>query len=287
MNVGMIGLGAMGREMAGHIAATGDHRVLAFDIDPGVVAAAAGKGIAAAGSVAEVAQGSDVVLIMVATDDQALAVAEELAAAEAPSTLLAVAATLHLVDTMKAIGALVAPRGFAVIDAPVVFGLYGAKEGILVSLCGGDAEDVERARPILSCYSRAVYHLGPLGSGMIAKAVNNMLHWSACVANFEALLLAKRCGMDVQKLREVLFDCPADNGTLRRWDSTKFTWPQKDMDIALELAQAGGLVLPLFGQVDQLVKLLTPEQVAGLLHGESTTYLGNEIRPMALSNDLD
>ena len=223
---------------------------------------------------------------MVATDDQALAVAEELAAAEAPGTLLAVAATLHP-DTMKAIGALVGPRGFAVIDAPVVFGLYGAKEGVLVSLCGGNAEDVERARPILSCYSRAIHHLGPLGSGMIAKAVNNMLHWSACVANFEALLLAKRCGMDVQKLREVLFDCPADNGTLRRWDSTKFTWPQKDMDIALDLAQAGGLVLPLFGQVDQLVKLLTPEQVAGLLHGESTTYLGNEVTPKPLSNELD
>ena len=59
------------------------------------------------------------------------------------------------------------------------------------------------------------------------------------------------------------------------------------MDIALELAQAGGLVLPLFGQVDQLVKLLTPEQVAGLLHGESTTYLGNEVTPKPLSNELD
>lgn len=286
MNVGMIGFGAMGREMAGHIAATGDHRVLAYDIDPGAVAAAADQGIVPAATATEVAQDSDVVLIMVATDDQALSVAQELAAAEAPGTLLAVTATLHP-DTMKAIGALVAPGGLSVIDAPVVFGLYGAKEGILVSLCGGTAEDVERAKPVLSGYSRAVYHLGPLGSGMVAKAVNNMLHWSACVANFEALSLAKRCGMDVQKLREVLFDCPADNGTLRRWDSTKFTWPEKDMDIALDLAQAGGLVLPLFGQVDQLVKLLTPEQVAGLLHGESTTYLGNEVTPKPLSNELD
>lgn len=284
MNVGMIGLGAMGREMAGHIVATGDHRVLAYDIDPEAVAAATGEGITAAGSVAEVAQAADIVVIMVATDDQALSVAAELAATEARGTLIAIAATLHP-DTMKKIGALVAPGGISVIDAPVVFGLYGAKEGILVSLCGGDAEDVERARPVLNCYCRAVHHLGPLGSGMIAKTVNNMLHWSACVACFEALSLAKRCGMDAQKLREVLLDCPADNGTLRRWDSTKFTWPEKDMDIALDLAQAGGLVLPLFGQVDQLVKLLTPDQVAGLLHGDKTTYLGNEVTPKNIDND--
>ena len=284
MNVGMIGLGAMGREMAGHIVATGDHRVLAYDIDPDAVASAAEKGIVAAGSVAEVAQAADIVVVMIATDDQALSVAKEFAATEARGTLVAIAATLHP-DTMKEIGALLAPGGISVIDAPVVFGLYGAKEGILVSLCGGADEDVERAKPVLNCYCRAVHHLGPLGSGMIAKTVNNMLHWSACVACFEALSLAKRCGMDAQKLREVLLDCPADNGTLRRWDSTKFTWPEKDMDIALDLAQAGGLVLPLFGQVDQLIKLLTPEQVAGLLHGEKTTYLGNEVTPKNTDSD--
>ena len=77
MNVGMIGFGAMGREMARHIAATGDHRVLAFDIDPGAVAAAADQGIVPAATATEVAQGSDVLLIMVATDEPALSLAEE------------------------------------------------------------------------------------------------------------------------------------------------------------------------------------------------------------------
>ncbi len=61
------------------------------------------------------------------------------------------------------------------------------------------------------------------------------------------------------------------------------TWPEKDLDIALDLAQEGDLMLPLFGQVDQLVKLLKPPQIKGLLHGESTTYLGREIT--AISND--
>ena len=115
---------------------------------------------------------------------------------------------------------------------------------------------------------------------MLAKTVNNMLHWSACVANFEALLLAKRYGLDAQRMREILLDCPAANGTLRRWDSTRFTWPEKDIDIALDLAQAGGLILPLFGQVDQLVKLLGADQVRALLHEHETTYLGRTIAPI-------
>jgi 3-hydroxyisobutyrate dehydrogenase-like beta-hydroxyacid dehydrogenase len=67
------------------------------------------------------------------------------------------------------------------------------------------------------------------------------------VANFEALAIAKR-RVDAQRMREVLLKCPGDNGTLRRWDSTRFTWQEKDMDFALELAQDGGLVLPLTGQ---------------------------------------
>ncbi len=130
-------------------------------------------------------------------------------------------------------------------------------------------------------YSRAVHHVGPVGAGQLAKACNNMLHWAACVANYEVLLLAKRFGVQGQRMREILLDCPGRNGTLERWDSTRFTWPEKDMDIALDLAQAGSLSLPLFGQVDQLVKLLGPDQVRDLLYGGETTYLGSVVGPMA------
>ena len=127
--------------------------------------------------------------------------------------------------------------------------------------------------------------MGPIGSGQLTKTVNNMLHWSSCVANFEAILLGKRHGLDGQRLREVLINCPADNRNLRRWDSTRFTWHEKDMDIALDLAQEGGLMLPLFGQVDQLIKNLKPSQVKGLLYEDVTTYLGQEVTAMPVQED--
>jgi 3-hydroxyisobutyrate dehydrogenase len=101
-----------------------------------------------------------------------------------------------------------------------------------------------------------------------------------CVANFEALLIAKRYGIDAQRMREVLLECPGTNGTLRRWDTTRFTWQEKDMDLTLDLAQKAGLVLPLAGQVDQIIKSLGPADVKALLYGEAATYLGRRVRAM-------
>jgi 3-hydroxyisobutyrate dehydrogenase len=112
-------------------------------------------------------------------------------------------------------------------------------------------------------------------------ACNNLLHWVHCVSNYEALLLAKRYGVDAQRMREVLLKCPAYNGTLDRWDSTRFTWQEKDMDVTMDLAQEAGLVLPLSGQVDQLVKLLKADDVAALLYGKEANYLGMNVKPLS------
>jgi 3-hydroxyisobutyrate dehydrogenase-like beta-hydroxyacid dehydrogenase len=84
-------------------------------------------------------------------------------------------------------------------------------------------------------------------------------------------------------MREVLLKCPARNTTLQRWDTTRFTWHEKDMDVALELSQEAGLALPLMGLVDQLVKRLGPDRVRELLHEDKAEYLGVPIpvRPLA------
>jgi 3-hydroxyisobutyrate dehydrogenase-like beta-hydroxyacid dehydrogenase len=277
--IGMIGVGDMGLPMSGHMVSNG-FEVLAYDVDAERLSAAAAGGATAAASLAEMSDKADIFVACLRTDDQMEAVAEDLVAHGKPGQLLVVAGT-HSLDFMQRLAGMLKPKEMRLIDAPVVFGALGAREGNLLSLCGGDEADVERARPVLMSYSRGVEHVGPLGAGQIAKACNNLLHWIHSVANFEALAIAKRYGVDAQRMREVLLNCPGDNGTLRRWDSTRFTWQEKDMDFVLEMAQNGGLVLPLTGQVDQIIKTMTAADVAALLYEPECSYLGRKVAPLA------
>jgi len=277
--IGIVGVGDMGLPMAGHMV-TGGLDVIAHDVDLDRLDAAAAVGAKAASGLGDVADQADIVIACLRTDDQMHAVAEELVRRGHAGQLIVVAGT-HSLEFMRRLAAIVEPKGRRIIDAPVVFGALGAREGNLLSLCGGDEADVDRARPVLMTYSRGVEHVGPLGAGQLAKTCNNLLHWIHCVANFETLSIAKRYGLDPQRMREVLMKCPGDNGTLRRWDSTRFTWQEKDMDFVVQLAQGAGLVLPLTGQVDQLVKTLTAADVAALLYGPECSYLGRPVTPLA------
>ncbi len=278
MKVAVIGVGAMGLAMAGHIKNAG-HQVVVTDIDAEKRAEAQANGLQAVETLGEAAQHAEVFIVIVATDDQSRAVTRETLNTGRPGAAIVIAATNNL-RTMQELAGEAEAKGFRFVDAPVVFGLQGAKEGVLVSLCGGSADDVAFVEPVLMAYGRAVHHVGPVGAGQLAKTCNNMMHWVSCVANYEVLLLAKRFGIDAQKMREILLDCPAHNVTLKRWDSTRFTWHEKDMDVALDLAQDGGVPLPLFGQVDQLVKRLGPERVKELLYGPEAEYLGERIVPL-------
>lgn len=281
MDVGFVGVGAMGTAMAEHVAAAG-HKVLAYDTDPSALERAAVGEVAAAGDLAAIAA-SDVVIVVVSTDAQSTSVVEALLdAVPRDGQVIAVAATNHP-GTMIALARTCAAKGVGFVDAPVCYGLQGAIHGNLISLVGGSETDVEKVRPVLMAYSRSVEHLGPVGTGQLGKTCNNMMHWAACVANYETLALAKACGIDAQAMRETLLKCPARNTTLERWDTTKFTWHQKDMDVALELSQQAGLALPLFGTVDQLVKRLGPDKVRALLYGDEAEYLGQPVlgRPLA------
>lgn len=278
--IGIIGVGDMGLAMCGHIAAA-DFDVVAYDIDPDRLAAATQRGAEAADNLADLSAKSDILIACLRTDEQMEAVAEELVDNGRAGQLLVVAGT-HSLVFMRRLADIVKPKELRLIDAPVVFGAQGAREGSLLSLCGGEADDVEAVRQVLAAYSgRGVEHVGPLGSGQLAKTCNNLLHWIHSVANFEALAIAKRYGIDAQRMREVLLKSPGDNGTLRRWDHSRFTWQEKDMDFVMDLAQDGGLILPLTGQVDQLVKTMTADDVSALLYGESCQYLGRTIEPMS------
>lgn len=273
MKVGIVGLGVMGAAMAGHLLSRGEDEVIVFDINKEAVDEAVGKGARAANQLGDLSADAELAIIAVASDQQVLDVAGELARNESSEIVLVVSSTVHP-ETIEKVADMVAGTKLRLVDSPVVFGSGGARDGTLMCLCGGDQADIDFIRPAMMAFSRDVVRVGELGHGQMAKAVNNMLHWSHCVSNFEALLLAKRYGLDAQNLREILLRSPGTNGTLETWDDTWLTWQEKDMDIVMDLAQKSGVTMPLFGQIDQLVKLITHQDIQDLLYGDEATYVG-------------
>ena len=277
LNVGFVGLGEMGGQMARHVVEKSDGRfdVFGFDLRKAAMNAAKKDGIRSTRSLNELAKKCDVVIVMVGFDHQVKQVVTDVTKVGKKGAVIVITATSHP-DMVRECAAIAKKRGLGVIDAPVCYGLDGARDGTLMSTVGGAKKDYNKARPVLECYSRAAPHLGELGAGEIGKTCNNMLHWAHSIANYEVILLAKAYGIDGQKMRETLLKCPGNNGTLERWDETKFTWQEKDMDIALDLAQKRRVMMPLFGQVDQLIKLFHADDVAELLYKKKSHYLGKE-----------
>lgn len=275
MSVGLIGIGAMGLPMSRNMVLRG-HDVVGYDVVPERLLAAAEVGVASANSFADLMARCDVVLACLPTDESMVALGHDLAPHVRAGQLLVVTGT-HSLAVMSSLDRVFRASGASVVDAPVVFGGTNTENGTLLSLLGGADADVERARPLVMGYSKDAEHVGPLGAGQVAKACNNYLHWVHMVSNFEALALAKRYGVDAERLRRVLMRSPADNGTLRNLERYRLIWHDKDMDLVLDLAQDGGLMLPMAAQTDQLVKSITQSEVVRLLGEESCGYLGQTV----------
>ena len=168
MKVGFVGCGEMGAPMAGHVVKSGKFEVVVFDVRPAATKAIARKGARVAKSLEDLGRFCDVFIVMVGYDQQVKQVVTDLALVGKKGAVIVITATSHP-DMILECGVICRRRGMGVVDAPVCFGLGGARDGTLASLVGGSKKDVEKARPVLECYSRAVHHLGELGAGEIGK----------------------------------------------------------------------------------------------------------------------
>ena len=261
--VGIVGVGAMGLEMARHLVAKG-FDVIVYDVDAERMEHAKNCGARSCSHIKELAKASDCSIVMVATDAQVAEVVDNIGSGAESGHIVVICSSTnpHICQRLADDAS---TKGLVLLDAPVVFGLQGAKQGRLKSLVGGPKEAVERVQPVLRAFCSDVIHMGPVGNGQITKTANNMLHWTMIVANYEVLSLAKRFNIHPARMREVLLQCPAANGSLEHWLSHKLTWPQKDMDTAMDLAQEVNLSIPLHGLVDQLIMQLTPKITHGLI----------------------
>ena len=262
---GMIGLGAMGLPMARHMAGKGLH-VAGYDIAPDAMQRAHNHGIALCRSPAEVGAHAEVVVVMVATEKQ---VSDVIAGSGLLDTLsrdsvICIASSVPP-EPCRRLAALAAEKGVGILDTPVVLGQQAADEGRLTVYVGGEDRHVARARPALAAFAGQVIHVGDVGAGQIAKTLNNMLLWACMSANMEVLTLAKQLGADVPRMIEALGQGSGANWSLARWGKSTGKWAEKDMDVALELAQAAHVPVPLAALVDQLMKTMNQERMKALL----------------------
>jgi len=264
-NTGVIGLGAMGLQMARHMAAKG-FEVHGTDIDQDAMRRASAHGVRPCGSASEVGERAEVVVVMVATDAQVEDVIRTSGLLDRlrPNTVICISSSVSP-QTCRDLAAIAAARDIGVIDTPVVLGQEAANNGALTVYAGGEARWVDRARPALGAFGRKIIHVGAIGSGQIAKTMNNLLLWANMCANFEVLTLAKSLGADVPKLVEALGHGSGANWSLSRWGSGTGKWAEKDMDVALDIAQHAKVPMPLAGLVDQLAKSINQDKMRALL----------------------
>jgi 2-hydroxy-3-oxopropionate reductase len=263
--IGFIGLGVMGQPMAGNLLAAGAELIVHNRSRAGQDALVA-RGAAGAGSVAEVAAGADLIITMLPEDQAVRAVVGGgLLPAARPGTLVIDMSTVSPALSRE-LAAAAAAREVRMLDAPVSGGDVGAWAGTLSIMVGGDAADLDRARPVLDVLGGSVVHCGPAGAGQVVKACNQMLVAITIGGISEALVLGARQGVLPSVILDVLSRGLAANRVmeLRRGNFLDHTFipgfrvdlHHKDLDIALSSGGQANVPLPLTAATQQLLRQL-------------------------------
>ncbi|HDQ45374.1 MAG TPA: 2-hydroxy-3-oxopropionate reductase [bacterium] len=204
-NIGFIGLGIMGKPMAGNLIRAG-HRLVVFDIRPEPVEELVRAGAKAAKSTRDVALQSDIVLTMLPNSPEVIdVVLGEEGAIEGmkPGTVLI---DMSSIDPLvsREISEKLKHKGVAMLDAPVSGGEPKAVDGTLAIMAGGPREIFDRVKDILGVMGATVTHVGEIGSGNTAKLANQIIVALNIAAMSEAMVLATRAGVDPEKVFQAI-----------------------------------------------------------------------------------
>lgn len=212
MLIGFVGAGLMGSGMIRNLAGAG-HEVRLFARTP---ARARGLPVTLAASIAEAVDGADLACSCVTDSPDVRAVVAGLLAAPSPPPLLVELSTIAPA-VARELAEECARHGVDYLDCPVSGGPTGAEAGTLAIMCGGDAAALGRATPALDAMGDPAkrFHCGPVGSGLVAKLVNNMLVATISAATAEALGRGQRAGLDPALAREVIMRSSGDSWQLR------------------------------------------------------------------------
>jgi 3-hydroxyisobutyrate dehydrogenase len=286
--VAFLGLGTMGASMAGNLARAG-FAVTGWNRTPGRAPELVDLGVAMATTPAEAVAHAEIVVICVSDTPDVESVlfgADGVVSGARPGTLIVDCSTIAPSGSWD-FAARLADHDLAMVDAPVSGGSEGARNATLTIFVGGDAADVERARPVLSAMGRTITHVGPIGAGQAVKAVNQVILAGAYLGVAEGIILAIKAGLDVNQVVDALGGGAAQSWVLanragRMLDNDyplgfKVALHRKDLGIALDLAEQLGAVLP--------VSALAAQLETGLIaagHGdEDMSALARSIRALS------
>jgi 3-hydroxyisobutyrate dehydrogenase-like beta-hydroxyacid dehydrogenase len=262
MRTAFVGLGVMGYPMAGYLARNG-HDVTVYNRTASKAEAWCQQyGGQAAATPGSAAQNAELVFSCVGNDDDVrdVLLGKDGVLASIPGGSILIDHTTASASIAREISALATAKSIGFLDAPVSGGQAGAENGQLTVMAGGTSEDFKRALPVIDCYAKAITHIGPAGSGQLAKMVNQI-----CIAGIvqglaEGLHFAKKSGLNPALVIESISKGAAQSWQMEnRWqtmvnDEFDFgfavDWMRKDLAIALDEADANGATLELTSLVD-------------------------------------
>ncbi|PQA43722.1 NAD(P)-dependent oxidoreductase, partial [Amnimonas aquatica] len=261
-----VGLGNMGFPMAGHLLRAG-HPVTVWNRTPARADAwVAEYGGRRAGNAAEAAAGADIALTCVGRDSDLEAVVlgpGGLLDGLRPGSLLVDHSTVSA-DLSRRLAAILGERDIGFVDAPVSGGQQGAINGQLSIFCGGADDDIARAAPVLAAYARAQAHVGPAGSGQLAKMVNQICVAGVIQGVAEGMHFAQHAGLDVAQVMALVGQGAGSSWQLVNRHQTMLAgeydhgfavdWMRKDLDIVLAEAGRMALELPLTATVNDFYR---------------------------------
>jgi 3-hydroxyisobutyrate dehydrogenase len=263
VRVGFVGLGTMGGPMAANAARAG-FEVSAWNRTPGRAAELQELGVQVLDTPAAVAAASEIVITMVSDTPDVEAVLfgpDGVAEGAKAGTLVVDMSTISPSGTRQFAERL-AERGVALLDGPVSGGSEGAKKGTLSIFIGGEAADLERARPVLQSLGTTITHVGPIGSGQAVKAVNQVILAGTYIGVAEGIVLALKAGLDVEQTVAALSGGAAQSWVLTNRSGRmlandyplgfKVALHRKDLGIALSMARELGASLPISALVEAI-----------------------------------
>jgi 3-hydroxyisobutyrate dehydrogenase len=253
--IGFAGMGLMGSRMALNLLKKG-FPLTVWNRTPGRAAALVELGATEAATPAALAASSDVVVTCVRDSPDVEAVVfgpDGLAEGFRPGSLLVDCSTISPVAA-RDLAERLEDGGVRMVDAPVSGGSEGAVNGTLTIMVGGEAADLERARPVLDAMGKTITHLGPIGAGQVTKAVNQVILAGTYLGVAEGIVLALKSGVDPQQVVAALMGGAAGSWVLQNRSGRmidddyplgfKLDLHRKDLAIALDLARDAGATLP-------------------------------------------